>query len=480
MPTTAAEQQQQQQQQRTEWSTIRLQTRRMIHRLQSFLRACDFAAMTASVTCGAAKICLQRSGDGSCSSVAMTVELPLSELSRALKLLEADAIPRARSASPTSPWRREAELPRLGRESPSPERASLREAFACDPFEQTEVWDQPLFAATASICLQFWVESPPSTDPQLLSGTRRGQMADLPSAQEDKAEPLTLPAHSSWVNGVAWASDGQRIITGSSQHTACIYQQSPGCSSWKIVKTLRAGCKDGFGAVAWSPDCSRVAAAGADNDARVYLLSASEYRQWEAPSLLKGHSDVVRAVSWSPCGRKVLTGGDDKKAIIWKASRSDPKSWEQFSELDQHSDAVRAVAWCPNADKATIATGSEDSTIIIWQPAKESGGDRRKFELVAILRHTAGIRALAWTIDGNHFASGCKDATVRIWDCAQSDARSWPELSTLKMGNAASVDAVAWSPDGSRIATGGADAVVRVSDAVAVASAFLLFLLRYL
>ncbi|CAE7625205.1 ciao1b, partial [Symbiodinium sp. CCMP2592] len=148
-----------------------------------------------------------------------------------------------------------------------------------------------------------------------------------------------------------------------------------------IVKTLRAGCKDGFGAVAWSPDCSRVAAAGADNDARVYLLSASEYRQWEAPSLLKGHSDVVRAVSWSPCGRKVLTGGDDKKAIIWKASRSDPKAWEQFSELDQHSDAVRAVAWCPNADKATIATGSEDSTIIIWQPAKESGGDRRKFEV---------------------------------------------------------------------------------------------------
>ncbi|OLQ01502.1 hypothetical protein AK812_SmicGene15739 [Symbiodinium microadriaticum] len=73
--------------------------------------------------------------------------------------------------------------------SPSPERASMREAFACDPFEQTEAAfrDEEGTDGRSSIC----------------AGGRA----------PDTAGTLAL-ALVSWVNGVAWASDGQRIITG--------------------------------------------------------------------------------------------------------------------------------------------------------------------------------------------------------------------------------------------------------------------------
>eukprot|EP00435_Cladocopium_sp_Y103_P074918 s219_g52.t1 len=276
-----------------------------------------------------------------------------------------------------------------------------------------------------------------------------------------------LRRHSSWVNGVAWAADqenkeNEKIVTGSSNHTACIWKPS-GNTQWKAIKTLRAGSTDGFRALAWSPDCSRLVAAGMDHEALVYNVSGPEHRQWEASGILRGHSDILRAVSWSPCGRKVLTGGDDKTARIWKASRMDPLCWEQVAILNGHCDSVRAVAWRPDPDKVrtqnrvVIATGLADSTIVLWQ-SHVAPHDRRSFEVFATLSgHSGAIRSLDWAWDGTQLASGSTDATTRIWHCD-----GWQEVAKLEVGTCAGVKAVAWSPDGRKLATGGADAILRV------------------
>mmetsp|Transcript_85456 Transcript_85456/g.204798 ORF Transcript_85456/g.204798 Transcript_85456/m.204798 type:complete len:476 (+) Transcript_85456:24-1451(+) len=415
--------------------------------------------MAVTLACKATRISLIQQGRPSRGSginnvaLNLSVEVPLSEfadLVAALKHAEADPS-KARSCSPRR------------RRSPSPEgREKLRMGpFAgCaelagdfpthDPFEQMDMEDATLESPIASPT-SFAAEAPSPVDE--LEDEQEAGEALLPYQAE-----ATLRSHSSWVNGVAWSPDSERIVTGSAEHTACVWKASNVVPShWKAVKTLRAGSKDGFRALAWSPDCSRLVAAGMDKDARVYLVSGSEYRTWEANGILCGHTDILRAVSWSPCGRKVLTGGDDKTARIWKASRTDPLRWEQFAVLPGHSDSVRAVAWRPDKARVVVAAGLADSTIVLWR-ASSAPHDRRAFEVFATLSgHTGGIRSLDWAHDGTMLASGSKDATARIWHCDR-----WKELATLRAHSPAGVQAVAWSPDSTRLATAGADAILRV------------------
>src|SRR5262249_14432716 len=77
--------------------------------------------------------------------------------------------------------------------------------------------------------------------------------------------------------------------------------------------TLNGHTKLVLGAT-WSPDGSRVLSGSGDKTAKV----------WDAQTgaellTLKGHTDWVRGVSWSPDGSRVLTGSDDGTAKVWDA-----------------------------------------------------------------------------------------------------------------------------------------------------------------
>jgi hypothetical protein len=106
--------------------------------------------------------------------------------------------------------------------------------------------------------------------------------------------------------------DGQqkRLITGSADNTACIWD----VDSEKVLQTL-AGHTAAVAAVAFAPDGLRVMTGSQDDLAKLWDATKGK----EILSL-KAHSQEVTAVSFSPNGRYVLTASRDGRAILWLAT----------------------------------------------------------------------------------------------------------------------------------------------------------------
>ena len=89
--------------------------------------------------------------------------------------------------------------------------------------------------------------------------------------------------------------------------------------------------------VAFSPDGKRVVTGSADNTARVWDLSGAT----PAATVLEGHRDRVSSVAFSPDGKRVVTGSLDKTARVWDLSRATPAA----TVLEGHREWVTSVAF---------------------------------------------------------------------------------------------------------------------------------------
>jgi len=123
---------------------------------------------------------------------------------------------------------------------------------------------------------------------------------------------MTLRGHLDKVTSVAYSPDGQRIVTGSTDGTAKVWEAATG----KELLTLK-GHRGGIFSVAYSPDGQRILTGSQDNTAKV----------WEAATgkellTLNGHSDGVSSVAFSPDGQRIVTGAGyrDPTVRVWEAA----------------------------------------------------------------------------------------------------------------------------------------------------------------
>jgi WD40 repeat protein len=240
------------------------------------------------------------------------------------------------------------------------------------------------------------------------------------------AKITTLAGHTSSVYAVAYSPDGSRIVTGSVDKTAIIWN----ASGAKI--TTLSGHSDYVTSVAYSPDGSRIVTGSWDGTAIIWNASTGA-----KITTLSGHSNWVTSVAYSPDGSHIVTGSWDGTAIIWNAS-----SGAKITTLSGHSSSVTSVAYSP--DGSRIVTGSEDETAIIWNAS--SGADTPP-----LIKHTFLVNAVAYSPDGSRIVTGSEDNTAITWN-----ASSGAKITTLS-GHRYAVLSVAYSPDGSRIVTGSLD-----------------------
>jgi WD40 repeat protein len=114
---------------------------------------------------------------------------------------------------------------------------------------------------------------------------------------------------------VAFASDGGRIITGSEDNTARIWNVADG----KVLLTLE-GHTAGVTSVAFLADGKRVLTGSQDNSAKLWDVDPINTRDKTTATeilTLKGHSQEVTTVNVSHNGRYVITGSRDGSAIVW-------------------------------------------------------------------------------------------------------------------------------------------------------------------
>jgi eukaryotic-like serine/threonine-protein kinase len=296
---------------------------------------------------------------------------------------------------------------------------------------------------------------------------------------------MTLRGHLGAVRAVAYSPDGRRIVTGSEDQTAQVWDAANG----KELVTLR-GHRASVEAVAFSPDGRRIVTASADQTTKV----------WETASgkelvTLRGHRASIVFVAFSPDGQRILTGSHDATARVWDATNGtelfvvrghgtpnvlvafsldaqrvviangdqtarvwDAANGTELFTLDHHA-PITAVAFSP--DGQWIVTGGHDANARVWDAANGKG-------LITLKGHNAPILAVAVSQDGKRIVTGSEDQTVRTWETASG------KLLFAAKGHSASVGAIAFSPDGQRIVTGSADHTAKVWEAANDAEPFTL------
>ncbi|WP_433064695.1 Hsp70 family protein [Dactylosporangium sp. CS-033363] len=291
-----------------------------------------------------------------------------------------------------------------------------------------------------------------------------------PAHPESETEPDFIRlTHDGPVVAVAFSPDGARVLTGSHDDTARIWDAASG------AELDRLDLRGGRGAVAWNPagddiavtlddeltcrvdaddmyeeeetdheaDVLRIAWAPRADDP-VYAVACADGsvdlvdEDAEIVLSLTGNSRAALDVAFGRDGRRLVVGGTDGDAVVFT------DAGEELLRVS-HGAAVHAVALSP--DDAVLATGGDDRVIKLWDAVT---GDP-----LGAMRHDGLVTAVAFAPDGTWLVSGATDATARAWL-----VETGKELARL--GHDGPVNDVAISPDGERIATAGEDGSARI------------------
>ncbi|MEX2187643.1 MAG: hypothetical protein WD875_12645, partial [Pirellulales bacterium] len=239
-------------------------------------------------------------------------------------------------------------------------------------------------------------------------------------------EVKVLDGHRAAVVSVVFSRDGQRLLTGSFDNMAMLWDVDSG----KVLQTFR-GHDWYVQHAAFSPDEQTVVTAGRDGTVRLWNVASGE--QWTNTAGEKlaftGHRGAVYDAVFSPDGRRVASCGYDKRILLWnplemiafdyqKLLAGEEPPTQKFVALDGHAAAVRTVAFSP--DGRRLLSASHDNTIKIWRlPAADSvGGADDPPTLLKTLRGHHGLvcGAAFFPEDDNLVVSGSHDGLARVWN----------------------------------------------------------------
>ena len=309
-----------------------------------------------------------------------------------------------------------------------------------------EAGQRLLYAANMNLAQQAWEENNVGRVRQLLQET-----ATYPQRgfewyywqRQTHLEIKTFRGHSDGVWAVAFSPDGRRIATGSSDHTAKVWD----AATAQELLTL-TGHNDWVSSVAFFPDGRRIVTGSADQTAKI----------WDAASgqellMLAGHRHWITSVALSPDGRRILTGSHDQTAKLWDADSGDELRTLKASTPWVTSRGIGGVAF--SQDGQQLATASHDRTATIWDA--DSGQ-----EILTVAGHDSAVWSVAFSPDGRFLVTGSYDRTAKVWDAATGK-----QLFTLDCASIGSpgVSSVAFSPSGYRIATGAWNDTAKVWEA---------------
>lgn len=186
---------------------------------------------------------------------------------------------------------------------------------------------------------------------QAASGTADGKLAiwklDVPAATPlagDNGQPATVAAVS---------VDGKKLATAAvvDGKPAIQVRDIPG----GVTHTL-LGHEGPITALAFSPDNARIVSGSADKTARIWNLADSkELAKFAA------HTNTVTAVAFAPNGQQVASGAADNILKLWNAADG-----AELKNFAGHTGAVTAVIVHPNGQ---VVSASADQTIRFWNPA---------------------------------------------------------------------------------------------------------------
>jgi WD40 repeat protein len=306
----------------------------------------------------------------------------------------------------------------------------------------------------------LWLARSLELDPAHDDDRQRIIRTNLASWRHLMIPPGPLLKHLGPVYAVAFAPDGQRILTGCGDGTARLWDAAGGSIGPPFAH--RAGAA--VWGVAFSPDGKVIATAGADGTVGLWEVETGR-RIRE----LESHEEFdLRLMSPLNDVRGVPTEG---KNLIIVAAVNDVL---HFRILDGDGKVVADTDEKRLTGQAGQIKDLREQLKSLWPPHRLTGSDKNQVitavtSIVGHTRHEHGVRAVAFSPVDRTILTGCGDGVARLWDWASgriirqlphppAEDRSSAKAAGGRPGSLREVDlmlfaAVAFSRDGRRIAT---------------------------
>ena len=254
-----------------------------------------------------------------------------------------------------------------------------------------------------------------------------------------KKLPKIGRGHTSLINDIAMAPNGNFYATASSDHTIRIWSATDDytTSGKNIYSQVIRMNETPVKAIDISCD-SRLITTGAD-DKSVKLISINDKK---LQANLLAHTNWVKTVRFSRDSLLVASGSDDRTLKLWDTYK---KKLVYDFKNGEHKGAVNCVRFHP--DNSCLATACYDGKIRIF--------DVRSKQLVQNYKeHDKPATCVSFHPSGNFLASTAYDNSIKIYDL-----RIGETLFTLKAHESA-VMSCCFSNFGDYLATGGLDSTI--------------------
>ena len=244
--------------------------------------------------------------------------------------------------------------------------------------------------------------------------------------RDEGGTPLVMKGHSATIYAASLSGDSKRLITGSADHTARVWDLASG----RIVASLTGVYQHAVQRVALSADGKLAATLDfVEPVAQIWNADTGE-----PMTTLRGHAAPPNSVRFSVDGERLLTTSGDKSAKVW-----DARSGRLLFSLDGHSGVVRAAV--PSPDGEQIVTVSDDHSARLW-----SAQDGRLLRTI-VVDDAGALESAVFTHDSKFVAIGADNGMVVLWDLQTGDVRRFTGL------DAGYSDTVAFSPDEKLVAS---------------------------
>nr|VFJ73302.1 MAG: WD40 repeat [Candidatus Kentron sp. FW] len=242
-----------------------------------------------------------------------------------------------------------------------------------------------------------------------------------------------LKGHTNVILGLAFSPDGQRLLSGSADKTARLWDVSTpldtgpstaleagvstpldtGLQTGKSLQILRGHTDDIYAVAFSSPDKKggqRLVTGSLDHTLRLWDKDGNPVK------VLAGHTDKVLAAAFTPDGRYLLSGSWDQTIRLWDADTG-----AFIKKLAEQDSWVVSLAISPDGKK--VLTGSGSAPIANYVFAIPSGQRLRRFT-----EHENAVIATAISPpddQGRQLAAtgGGSDNEISLWDLETGEVR---------------------------------------------------------
>ncbi len=259
--------------------------------------------------------------------------------------------------------------------------------------------------------------------------------------------------HTKYVNSAVFSSDGSQVVTASDDRTIKIWNADSGECNLTLT-----GHEDRVRTARFSPDGLKVLSSSNDNTTRIW-----DAKTGKCLTTLHGHSQAVLDAAFSNDGSLVITAGEDNEARMWHAATGEPVMIAAADVDEGMAEDSEDSADEPDADSAT--PGEDDP----------NAGQNATDEPPATDQAGLPLATLAASLQGPAPQPPSKDDATPATDAPADDNAGPPEPFTddepvpepqplILTGHTAAVTSVAFSPDDSRVVTGSADGTAKIWD----------------